>query len=96
MKVYADPITVNCRKVLAGLDLIGAPYELQHVDYFNGEQKGAAYTAINPNQRAVRFHFIRTDYTRCAFKSISNLTAHVFFLRAAHAAPHAGLLLRLL
>jgi glutathione S-transferase len=26
LKIYADPITVNCRKVLAGLDLIGEPY----------------------------------------------------------------------
>jgi len=50
MKIYADPITVNCRKVLAGLDLMGAPYELHHVDYFKGEQKGDAYTAVNPNQ----------------------------------------------
>ena len=49
MKIYADPITVNCRKVLAGLDLMGAPYELVHVDYFKGEQKAPAYTAINPN-----------------------------------------------
>jgi glutathione S-transferase len=49
MKVYADPITVNCRKVLAGLDLIGAPFELVHVDYFKGQQKEPAYTAINPN-----------------------------------------------
>ncbi len=49
MKVYADPITVNCRKVLAGLDLLGAPYELVHVDYFKGEQKSPAYMAINPN-----------------------------------------------
>lgn len=49
MQIYADPITVNCRKVLAGLDLIGAPYELSHVDYFKGEQKGEAYTRINPN-----------------------------------------------
>jgi glutathione S-transferase len=49
MKVYADPITVNCRKVLAGLDLIGAPFERVHVDYFKSEQKDPAYTAINPN-----------------------------------------------
>lgn len=49
MKIYADPITVNCRKVLAGLDLIGAPYELVHVDYFKGQQKEPAYTSINPN-----------------------------------------------
>lgn len=50
LKVYADPITVNCRKVLAGLDLLGAPYELVHVDYFKGEHKGEAYTRLNPNQ----------------------------------------------
>jgi glutathione S-transferase len=50
MKIYADPITVNCRKVLAGLQLMNAPHELVHVDYFKGEQKSEAYTAINPNQ----------------------------------------------
>jgi len=49
VKIYADPITVNCRKVLAGLDLIGAPFELNHVDYFKAEQKEQAYLAINPN-----------------------------------------------
>ena len=49
MHIYADPITVNCRKVLAGLDLIGAPFELKRVDYFKGEQKDAAFLAINPN-----------------------------------------------
>jgi glutathione S-transferase len=49
MQIYADPITVNCRKVLAGLDLIGAPFELKHVDYFKAEQKDAAYTSVNPN-----------------------------------------------
>ena len=50
MQIYADPITVNCRKVLAGLQLRGAPYELKHVDYFKAEQKSEAYTALNPNQ----------------------------------------------
>ncbi len=49
MKLYADPITVNCRKVVAGLDLIGAKYELVHVDYFKAEQRSAEYMAINPN-----------------------------------------------
>lgn len=49
MQIHADPITVNCRKVLAGLKLAGAPYELKHVDYFKGEQKSDAYVAINPN-----------------------------------------------
>lgn len=49
MQVYADPITVNCRKVLAGLDFLGAPFERIHVDYFTGEHKQPAYTALNPN-----------------------------------------------
>ncbi len=49
IKIYADPITVNCRKVIAGLDLIGAPYELVHVDYFKGEQKAEPYLSLNPN-----------------------------------------------
>jgi glutathione S-transferase len=49
MQIYADPITVNCRKVLAGLDLMGVPFDLVHVDYFQGEQKSDRYVAINPN-----------------------------------------------
>jgi glutathione S-transferase len=49
MQIHADPITVNCKKVLAGLDLIGAPYELVHVDYFKGEQKEKPYITVNPN-----------------------------------------------
>ena len=49
MKIHADPITVNCKKVLAGLDLIGAAYELVHVDYFKGEQKEKPYITLNPN-----------------------------------------------
>jgi glutathione S-transferase len=49
MKIHADPITVNCRKVLAGLDLIGAPYELVLVDYFKGQQKEQPYITVNPN-----------------------------------------------
>jgi glutathione S-transferase len=49
MKIYADPITVNCRKVLAGLDFLNAPFERVHVDYFKGEHKEPAYLAVNPN-----------------------------------------------
>lgn len=49
MQIYADPITVNCRKVLAGLKLMDAPYELVHVDYFKGEQKAEPYSSLNPN-----------------------------------------------
>jgi glutathione S-transferase len=49
VEIYADPITVNCRKVLAGLQLMDADYKLTKVDYFAGEQKSDAYMAINPN-----------------------------------------------
>lgn len=49
MELYADPITVNCRKVLAGLDFIGAPFTLKHVDYFKSEQKSPEFMALNPN-----------------------------------------------
>lgn len=49
MEIYADPITINCRKVLAGCALIGAPYTLKHVDYFAGAQKEMPYIGINPN-----------------------------------------------
>ena len=49
MQIYADPITVNCRKVLAGLDFLEVPFERIHVDYFQAEQKAPAYLAINPN-----------------------------------------------
>lgn len=49
MEILADPITVNCRKVLAGLQLIGADYSLTKVDYFKGEQKSPEFMAINPN-----------------------------------------------
>lgn len=36
LQVYLDPCTVNSRKVLAGLDLIGLQYEFHHIDYFKG------------------------------------------------------------
>ncbi len=49
LQVYLDPCTVNSRKVLAGLDLLGTQYELKHVDYFAGAHKRPEYLAINPN-----------------------------------------------
>jgi glutathione S-transferase len=49
LKIYADPITVNCRKVLAGLQLMGVDYQRVHVDYFSAGQKDPKYLAINPN-----------------------------------------------
>jgi glutathione S-transferase-like protein len=49
LQVYLDPCTVNSRKVLAGLDLLGTQYELKHIDYFAGAHKEPEYLAINPN-----------------------------------------------
>lgn len=49
MKLYYDPITVNCRKVAAGFDLMGVDFETSHVDYFAGAQKAPEYLEINPN-----------------------------------------------
>lgn len=49
MILYFDPITVNCRKVVAGFDLIGVSYDREQLDYFGGDHKKAAFTKINPN-----------------------------------------------
>ena len=56
MKLHYDPCTVNCRKVLAGLKLIGIDFESEKYDYFDGltgpSKTGfrtlPAYLAINP------------------------------------------------
>ena len=50
MKLYYDPITVNCRKILAGAHLVDASYESEVMDYFGGDHKSPAYQAINPNE----------------------------------------------
>ncbi len=49
MKLYFDPVTVNCRKIVAGFNLLGMPYESVKVDYFTGGHKAPEYLAINPN-----------------------------------------------
>jgi glutathione S-transferase len=49
MKLYYDPVTVNCRKVAAGFGLLGAEFEKSHVDYFSGGHKAPEYVEINPN-----------------------------------------------
>ena len=49
MKIYADPITINCRKVIAGLKPMDIPYQHEHIDYFQAQQKSPHYLAINPN-----------------------------------------------
>jgi len=49
LQLYLDPCTVNCRKVLAGLDMLGTQYEINHVDYFAAAHKKPEFLAINPN-----------------------------------------------
>ena len=49
LQLYLTPTTVNSRKVLAGLDLIGAPFELQTIDFEHEEHKSEAFLQINPN-----------------------------------------------
>ena len=49
MELLLDPRTVNSRKVLAGLKLIGADYTIKKFDYFEAEQKSPEFVAINPN-----------------------------------------------
>ncbi len=49
MKLYYDPLTVNCKKVAAGFGLLGAAFEKAHVDYFKGGHKEPEYVQINPN-----------------------------------------------
>ena len=49
MEVLLDPRTVNSRKVLAGLKLIGADYSIKKFDYFQAEQKSPDFVAVNPN-----------------------------------------------
>lgn len=49
MQLYHDPRSVNCRKVLAGFDLLGIQYESIEIDYFAQDHKKPAYLQINPN-----------------------------------------------
>ncbi len=49
MKLYYDPRTVNCRKVLAGFGLMDVAFESENIDYFAQGQKAPEFMAINPN-----------------------------------------------
>ena len=49
MRLYYDPITVNCRKVAAGFILMNVPFEEARVDYLGGGHKAPEYLDINPN-----------------------------------------------
>ncbi|KAF2724492.1 hypothetical protein K431DRAFT_343848 [Polychaeton citri CBS 116435] len=48
LKLYLDPCTINCRKVLAGLDYLGTEFTLDHIDFFKGQQKSEEFKKINP------------------------------------------------
>lgn len=61
-EVYLDPCTVNSRKVLAGLDLLGTDYHLNHINYFKDEQKSAEFSKINPCQTVPAAHDDTPDY----------------------------------
>ena len=49
LQVYLDPCTVNSRKVLAGLALLGTDYKFNFIDYFAGAHKSDEYKKINPH-----------------------------------------------
>ena len=49
LEVYLDPCTINSRKALAGLDLVGAEYKYNFINYFEGGQKDPEFVKnINP------------------------------------------------
>jgi glutathione S-transferase len=48
LQVYLDPCTINCRKVLVGLDMLGTQFTVNHIDFFKGQQKSPEYLKINP------------------------------------------------
>lgn len=50
LSIYLDPCTVNSRKVLAGLDLIGIQYDYNFINYFTGEHKAEDFVKnVNPH-----------------------------------------------
>jgi glutathione S-transferase len=48
LEVHLDPCSVNSRKVLAGLDLLGTKFNTTVVSYVAAEHKTAEYKKINP------------------------------------------------
>jgi hypothetical protein len=43
LELYCDLCSVNSRKFLAGLDLLGTEYHLNFISYVLSEQKSEAY-----------------------------------------------------
>ncbi|KZZ98293.1 Thioredoxin-like fold protein [Moelleriella libera RCEF 2490] len=48
-ELYADPTSINCRKVIAALHHPDADTQLLHTDYVPDQNKSSAYLKINPN-----------------------------------------------
>lgn len=48
-ELYADPTTINCRKVIAALHHSGADTQSFHTDYVPDHNSPSAYLRINPN-----------------------------------------------
>lgn len=48
-KVYGNVHSGNCYKVKLMLNMLGRPYQWQHIDTLSGETKTAAFLAKNPN-----------------------------------------------
>ncbi len=51
LTIHGFPMSPNTRRALFGLEEHGVPYELVTVDLMSGEQKSAAYLALNPTGR---------------------------------------------
>jgi glutathione S-transferase len=51
LKLHVFPLSPRAFKVLAVAEHLGVPYEFCLCDLTKGDQKAAAFTAINPNQK---------------------------------------------
>jgi glutathione S-transferase len=51
MRLHVFPPSPNAIKVLATAHLLELPCEIAVVDLFRGDQKSAAFTVLNPNQK---------------------------------------------
>lgn len=49
LQLHVDKASVNCHKVVAALDYMDVPYQLNHVDFLTAQHKTDNYLKINPN-----------------------------------------------
>jgi len=49
MKLYVNPLSSNCRRVLAVAEYLGLTPEVKVVDFGKGEHRSAEFLALNPN-----------------------------------------------